>query len=265
MPTLFEEVVEDLAEEHGALDRVLEQLTPHQYDLPTHAPGWAVRDQIAHLAQLDEVATLAIRNPDAFRSSIGQPATAEPGYLAKGRAMEPSELLAWWRRASSGLVAAARTLQPSARMPWYGPEMSGVSFITARLMEAWSHGLDVVDVVGIERPDSDRLRHVAFLGVRTRPFSYVNRKMEPSRVPVRVSLTAPSGAIWEFGEESDENVVAGPATDFCRVVTQRRHVADTRLEIRGAAAEEWMGIAQAFAGPPGRGREAGEFATEATG
>ena len=51
MPTLFEEVVEDLAEEHGALDRVLEQLTPHQYDLPTHAPGWAVRDQIAHLAQ----------------------------------------------------------------------------------------------------------------------------------------------------------------------------------------------------------------------
>lgn len=264
MPTLFEEVVDDLGEEHGALGRVLVQLTPEQYDLPTHAPGWAVRDQIAHLAQLDEIATLAIRDADAFRASIGNPAMAEPGYLAKGRAMTPEELLAWWRQASAGLVAAARTLQPSARVPWYGPEMSGVSFITARLMEAWSHGLDVVDVVGIERPDSDRLRHVAFLGVRTRPFSYVNRKMAPSRVPVRVSLTAPSGAVWELGEESDENVVAGPATDFCRVVTQRRHVADTSLDIRGAAAEEWMGIAQAFAGPPGRGRRPGEFAREAT-
>jgi uncharacterized protein (TIGR03084 family) len=148
-------------------------------------------------------------------------------------------------------------------MPWYGPDMSGVSFITARLMETWSHGLDVVDVVGIERPDTDRLRHVAFLGVRTRPFSYANRKMEPSKVPVRVTLTAPSGAIWELGEATDENTISGPATDFCRVVTQRRHVADTTLEIHGESAEEWMGIAQAFAGPPGQGRKPGEFANEA--
>ena len=262
MATLFEEVVEDLADEHRALERVLERMTPDQFDLPTHAPGWAARDQIAHLASLDEVAALAIRDPEAFRASTRSRGGSEPNYLEKGRAMTPAELLEWWRGASSALIRDARTLEPSARMPWYGPDMSGVSFITARLMEAWSHGLDVVDVVGIERPDTDRLRHVAFLGVRTRPFSYVNRKMEPSKLPVRVTLTAPSGAIWDLGETTEENVVEGSATDFCRVVTQRRHIADTSLDVRGPAAEEWMGIAQAFAGPPGQGRQPGEFAED---
>jgi uncharacterized protein (TIGR03084 family) len=129
-------------------------------------------------------------------------------------------------------------------------------------METWSHGLDVVDVVGMERPDTDRLKHVAFLGVRARPFSFTNRGLEPKREPIRVSLIAPSGDIWELGDETSENVVRGTATDFCRVVTQRRHIADTGLEVVGPAAREWMGIAQAFAGPPGPGRKPGQFANE---
>jgi hypothetical protein len=65
-----------------------------------------------------------------------------------------------------------------------------------------------------------------------------------------------------MGEDSEENIVRGSATDFCRVVTQRRHIADTRLEVAGPAAQEWMGIAQAFAGPPGPGRQPGEFEPE---
>jgi hypothetical protein len=54
--------------------------------------------------------------------------------------------------------------------------------------------------------------------------------------------------------------VTGDALDFCLAVTQRRHVADTGLRIEGAAAQEWMGIAQAFAGGPGGGRSPGQFA-----
>jgi hypothetical protein len=50
--------------------------------------------------------------------------------------------------------------------------------------------------------------------------------------------------------------VHGSALDFCLVVTQRRHIADTALVVEGDAAVEWMGIAQAFAGPPGPGRAA---------
>ncbi len=256
-------VIDDLAAEHAALAAVLSAMTPQQWELPTHAPGWAVRDQVTHLAVFDESAALAIANAPAFRAAaqaLGP--TFEAEYLARGRALRPPDLLAWWNQSSSALVEAARQLDGSIRLPWYGPDMSAVSFITARLMECWSHGLDVVDVVGIPRPDTDRLRHVAFIGVRARPYSYTNRRREVPAVPVRVSLTSPSGETWELGDPSEDNVVRGAATDFCRVVTRRRHLADTALQVTGAAAREWLEIAQAFAGPPGEGRRPGQFPRE---
>jgi uncharacterized protein (TIGR03084 family) len=120
----------------------------------------------------------------------------------------------------------------------------------------------VVDVVGLERPDTDRLRHVVFIGVRTRPFSYTNRGLTPDTTPVHVELKAPSGATWTHGEPGAENRITGTAVDFCRVVTQRRHVADTDLEIAGASAQDWMRLAQTFAGPPGEGRRPGQFPRE---
>ena len=51
--------------------------------------------------------------------------------------------------------------------------MSARSFLTARLMETWAHGQDVVDALGADRPPTDRLRHVAHIGVGARAFSYV--------------------------------------------------------------------------------------------
>jgi uncharacterized protein (TIGR03084 family) len=267
--TPYEQLVQDLADEHRALDDALAGATAAQWELPTHAPGWLVRDQIAHLAHFDETATLAIVDAARFAeesaAARGERAAGyEPRYLARGRAMTPQDLASWWRSAAAGLVAAARTVDPKARLPWYGPEMGAVSFITARLMETWSHGLDVVDVLGVPRPDTDRLRHVVFLGVRTRSFSYTNRGLQPDTTPVYVELTAPSGALWTYGESHTENRISGTATDFCRVVTQRRHVADTDLTMTGAAAQDWMRVAQAFAGPPGGGRQPGEFPREST-
>lgn len=264
MASILDAVIDDLAAEQRALESVIERMPSETWELPTHAPGWAVRDQVAHLAQFDAMAALAIRDPERFRTHLRAPENSEQAYLERARSIAPAGLLSQWRANSLELIKAAKTLDPSARVPWAGPAMSAVSFITARLMETWSHGLDVVDVVGIERPDTDRLRHVAFIGVRARPYSYTNRGLDVPAIPIRISLTAPSGAIWEMGEETEENVIRGTATDFCRVVTRRRHVADTNLEVRGPVAQEWMGIAQAFAGPPGAGRQPGEFPKEAT-
>ena len=255
MTDMYRRLVEDLAAEQAALAVVLEQLEPNAWDLDTHAPGWKVRHQVAHLRIFDEAARLAMVDEPAFRENR----VAESEYLKEADAQSPGEILDRWRAASTELVAQARALDAGARLPWYGPGMSATSFVTARLMECWSHGLDIVDVVGVERPDTDRLRHVAFIGFQTRRFSYANRKMEAPEVPVFVELTAPSGDTWRLGDERAADRIAGSASDFCRVVTQRRHLADTTLSVEGTAALEWMGIAQAFAGPPGRGRKPGEF------
>jgi len=262
----FAALVADLAAEQDDLDRVLAQLAPEHWELPTHAPGWAVRDQVAHLAFFDDQARLAIEDPAAFETvreaaNAGGPAF-EQEYLARGRAMTPTGLYQWWRESSRRLTEAAGRLTGSERLPWFGPSMGAASFVTARLMETWSHGLDVVDVVPFERPDTERLRHVAELGVRTRAYSYAVRGRTPPEAPVRVELVSPGGARWVFGPAEATDVIRGSATDFCRVVTQRRHLADTDLEVSGPAALEWMEIAQAFAGPPGPGRKPGEFRKE---
>ena len=74
---------------------------------------------------------------------------------------------------------------------------------------------------------------------------------------MRVELTAPSGAVWEWGTDDAQERVAGPAEDFCLVVTQRRHVDDTDLVVEGDLARDWLLRAQAFAGAPTTGPLAG--------
>jgi uncharacterized protein (TIGR03084 family) len=264
------EIINDLTAEQHALEAVMELLTANEWDTQSHAPGWLVRDQATHLAWLDEYASRALQDPVGFEEDGKRQAASAKGilegdpehYLMNARALPHGQLLDWWRAASSNLIEAAKALDSQVRIPWGGRKMSANSFLTARLMETWSHGLDIVDVVSQSRPDTDRLRHVAFIGVRTRRFSYLNRKLEFDSRPVRVSLNAPSGAVWEMGEQSDRDVIKGSATDFCRVVTQRRHLADTNLEVIGDTARQWLGIAQAFAGPPGQGRQPGEFARD---
>jgi uncharacterized protein (TIGR03084 family) len=125
---------------------------------------------------------------------------------------------------------------------------------TARLMETWAHGLDVADALGVVRPPTDRLRHVARLGVRTRDFAHRVHGLTPPGEEFRVELTAPSGETWAYGPEDAAQRVTGPALDFCLLVTQRAHRAGLRLHAVGPDADRWLDIAQAFAGPPGAGR-----------
>jgi uncharacterized protein (TIGR03084 family) len=117
----------------------------------------------------------------------------------------------------------------------------------------------VVDALGVTRLPTTRLRHVAHLGVTTRAFSYAARGLAMPAADVHVRLDGPDGDAWTWGPEDAADRITGPAVDFCLVVTRRRHPDDTRLVAEGAAAEEWLAIAQAFAGPPTEGRRAGEF------
>lgn len=252
------EVRDDLLAEQQALDDVVAGLDADQWALPTPSPGWTVADQIGHLTYFDGTAALAITDPEAFTDTVtellglieGGEEAMEDHTLGAFRRMTPHELLEAWRQRRTELAEASATLSSDARVPWYGPSMGAKSFLTARLMEVWAHGQDIVDAVGASRPATARLRHVAQLGVITRAWSYINRGEEPPTTPVRVVLTAPSGDRWTFGDEDATEVVSGPAEDFCLVVTQRRHLQDTELTVEGAAARDWMEKAQAFAGPP---------------
>ena len=141
-------------------------------------------------------------------------------------------------------------------MPWYGPEMSVVSKLTARFMETWAHSYDVHEALGITPDPSDRAKHVAFLGLQAIPNTFSTHRRQVPSEPVRLELITASGAILHFGRPEAVNTVSGCLHELALVVTQRRNVADTGLVALGPVATEWLGIAQAFAGPPGSGRAA---------
>lgn len=250
------DLVADLADEYAVLDANVADLAggDDRWKLPTPSPGWRVVDQIGHLAYFDGTAVLAATDVDAFaRSVIELRAASAEGRgdaISLCRTLEPGALLETWRTNRGRLLDAMGSLADDARLPWYGPDMGTKSFVTARLMETWAHGQDVVDALGATRPASDRLRHIARLGFLTRGWTYVNRGLPVPTEPVRLDLRAPSGATWTFGPDDASDVVRGEALDFCLVTTQRRNVGDTGLAVVGGAAQDWMGKAQAFAGPP---------------
>src|SRR5664280_817439 len=184
--TTLADLLVDLDAEYDDLRGVVDGLgdTAPEWDLPTPAAGWAVRDQISHLAYFDDAGRLAMVDPDAFARTVEEAmAMASRGdpmevHLARGRSMGGDELLAWWGGAHRAMVEAFAVADPSVRVPWFGPPMGVLSFISARLMETWAHGQDVCDALGVERMATTRLRHIAHLGVRARPFSYLVRGME---------------------------------------------------------------------------------------
>ncbi len=253
-------ICQDLADEHAALDAIVKDLDEEAWQTVTPFDRWTVKDEISHLAYFDRAAHLSATDSEAFKKDIEKMLEGFTDYdqmyrkiNTEGGAMTTAELLSWWRKEREGLLAAYGALSPKDKLPWYGPPMSAKSSATARIMETWAHGQDIADALQIKREGTDRLKHIAHLGVSTFGWSFQNRQMQVPDKKVRVELTSPTGELWVWGSEDETDVVRGTAEDFCLVVTKRRHPADMSLEISGEAASQWIAIAQAFAGPPDDG------------
>ncbi|WP_341924738.1 TIGR03084 family metal-binding protein [Nocardioides psychrotolerans] len=264
MTTLLEDLLADLRAEGDPLFAVVSGLDEAGWATPTPAAGWTVATQVAHLLWTDETAAAAARSLDGERGKaawdeIVLQAMADPsGFVDTGAheaaRLTPTALLARWGAARDDLAAALRDVPAGQKMPWFGPPMSPASMVTARFMETWAHALDVFEALGAVPEPTDRIKHVAHLGVRTRDFAYSVHGLTPPAEEFRIELTAPSGAVWAWGPEDAAQTVSGPGYDFCLLVTQRVHRDDTALATTGDDAAHWLTIAQAFAGPAGEGR-----------
>ena len=244
----------DALAEHDDLRAILVGIPEADWERPTPAAGWTVRDQLSHLAYFDGAARLSMVDPDAFRAARDEAVADIEKFvhatLAYGHGITGAELLDRFTEERRSLVEAARAMPEGVRVPWYGPDMAVPSSITARIMETWAHGQDVADALGVVRPPTARIRHVCDIGIRARPFSYRSRGLEAPDTPLRVELVTPDGSLWEWGPSDAADRVTGPALDFALVVTQRRLLADTELEAQGGDARTWIAFAQAFAGNP---------------
>lgn len=263
MSDLLESLLADLGAEGDQLWNAVAGLDEAGWSTPTPAAGWTVATQVGHLLWTDETAAAAAHagsDKETWDAIVLRAIEDPHGFVDESAhevaRLSPQAMLARWGSARSALATALRDVPEGEKMPWFGPPMSPTSMATARFMETWAHALDVYAALGMEVATTDRIRHVTHLGVRTRNYAYVVHELDPPTEEFRIELTAPSGGLWAWGPEDAAQRVTGSAYDFCLLVTQRVHRDDADLDAVGTDAEHWLSIAQAFAGPPGAGREA---------
>ncbi|WP_411351355.1 TIGR03084 family metal-binding protein [Leisingera aquaemixtae] len=248
---------EDFRAESRALAAILADLPEAAFHEATQFKDWTIDHVLGHLHLFNAAAEASLQGEDEFAAFIApvlQDMQAGKTILEcqfpwlgglSGRALFQA-----WRDGAERCADAYDAADPKRRLKWIGPDMSALSAITARQMETWAHGQEVFDLLGLQRQDHDRIRNIAHLGVATYGWSFANRGLEVPEPAPFVQLTGPSGAVWEWNTPQAVNFVKGSAVEFAQVVTQVRNAGDTGLQAEGAAAQDWMRIAQCFAGPP---------------
>ncbi len=273
----MKQIAQDFTDECKALADVINSSRGNPFATPTLFKDWTVFDVLIHLHMWNVAAGLSLQEGSAFSTffaGIASDMMAGKSHRDMGRDWaaenyggDDAKLFAAWTAYYPKLAQSYQRLDPDTRLQWAGPTMSARDSLIARQMETWAHGQAVFDVLGQERQDTDRLKNIAHLGVKTYSWAFKVRQMEVPKPKPFVCLTAPSsakwagetcaGALWEWNDRQDDNYIKGSATEFCQVVTQTRNIADTCLDVVGSAATLWMSNAQCFAGgaetPPAKG------------
>jgi uncharacterized protein (TIGR03084 family) len=243
------DVYTDLAAEQDQLAAMLAGLAPGDWAKPSAAAGWSVADVVLHLAQTEElvVATVSGRT-EGFEREPGGPSIDELAEqaVAAERAAAADTVLGRWQAAQQAALAALRGCAPDRRLPWAAAPLSPKTLATTRLAEHWAHALDIATALGVAYPDTARLRHIAWLAMRTLPYAFAltGRQQAP---PVRSELTAPDGELWRFGPDGAPAVISGPAGAFCRVAAQRLAPGQSGLTAQGPGAAETLQLVRTYA------------------
>ena len=228
-------VFDDLGAEQERLEEILAGLSEAEWMTPSGAAGWTVADVVLHLAQSEEAvqATLMGGNlgvwvAEATGSTMDERAEA----AVRAERAEPASVFGRWRRARRDSMAALTAGDPEQPVGWVTGLVKPATLATTRLAEHWAHGLDITGPLGLEFPDTDRLRHVAWLAHRTLPYALARAGEQPAAV--RCELTDPAGSdTWRYGPPDAESAITGPAGEFCRVAARRLAPADARLTATG--------------------------------
>ena len=219
------EELADLDREQLAFADLLKTIGDDDWERPSAAAGWALRDQVAHLADTEEVAADTMTGgPRAFANAVSRYRTAEQFTAAgcrRGDGLSPIDLFDWWARASARTRRLLGERESSERVAW-GLGMSVQTFAAARLMEHWAHGLDISDALDIPVVDTPRLRHVAALGLATLRYALGRSRVPwPADRTLRLELTGTDGARYEFGPGDAADVLRGPLLQWCCAATRR--------------------------------------------
>jgi uncharacterized protein (TIGR03084 family) len=246
-------IFDDLAAEQERLEKILAGLDEAQWASASAAEGWTIADVVLHLAQTEEASaatatrgTLSGRQGALTWDAGGGTTDERADYAVRMERAGAAEIFTRWQRARQASLAALRGADPDRPVQWVTGVLKPATLATTRLAEHWAHGLDITEPLGIDLPDTGRLRNIAWLAHRTLPYA-LSVAGEPV-IAVRCELTAPDGAeVWRFGPEDAESVITGAGGEFCRVAARRLDPAQSGLKATGPGGATALRLVRTYA------------------
>lgn len=245
MRVTLDEVLADLAAEFDRLDAILVGLSGSDWQLRSGAPEWTIHEVMIHLAITEEGVATTLARPDGSWTSREN--SLDQAVDANVRAVQetPGETFARWRAACQSSLAALRNADPTKLVRWAAAPLKPQTLATTRLAEHWAHALDVTIPLGNELPDTDRLRHIAWLGHSTLPYAMKLEGLEPQ--PIFCALTSPSGDTWTYGPPDAASRIEGSVGAFCRVGARRVVGSESGLLPTGPHAADALRVLRNYA------------------
>ena len=247
-------VFDDLEAEQDRLEEILAGLSEPEWESPSAAAGWTIADVVLHLAQSEEAVVASAAGADLRVLEAEAGARLEDGLtvdqlmddLVRAQRAAPASVFQRWRTARREAVAALRAADPDKKLQWVEAPMKPPTLATTRLAEHWAHGLDITGPLGIDFPDTQRLRHIAWLAHRTLPYALALAGEQPHEV--FCELTAPDGVTtWRFGPPDAGSSITGPAGVFCRVAAQRIPPGQSGMRTAGPHADTALRVLRTYA------------------
>jgi len=218
----------------GELVTLLRQLTPADWQQPTVAGAWLVRDVVAHLVDT------ALRRLSFDRDGMTPPPPAEPIASARDFVAFINRLNAQWvtaaQRLSPRVLTDLYALASSGQADWFerqpldGPALFSVSWagetssanwfdIGREFTELWHHQQQIRMAVRAASLEEARFLHAVLdIAVRGLPYAYRDVLAAPGHTVV-VDVSGPSGGRWTLVSDGARWTLFGgePVAETARV------------------------------------------------
>jgi uncharacterized protein (TIGR03084 family) len=241
-------IFDDLEAEQERLEAILDGLDDAAWRSPSAAEGWSVADVVLHLAQTEDAVVVSAAGGDGFDRLRADATSVDDAAerMVQAERAEPAVVFERWRAGRRAALAALRGADPQRRIPWVEGRVKPATLATTRLAEHWAHGLDITGPLGTPFPDTDRLRHIAWLAHGTLPYAFALTGQEAHAL--YCELTGPTGDTWRYGPTGADSTITGPAGAFCRVAAQRLSPEDSGLIVKGPNGEAALRVLRTYAG-----------------
>ncbi|MFC7534732.1 maleylpyruvate isomerase family mycothiol-dependent enzyme [Actinoplanes sp. GCM10030250] len=249
----------------SALDLLLSNLAPGDWERTAAYGEMTVHDLVGHLAATDGLVAAGLGLPVEQPVEPGQKLAARTAAVLRRERERPAEQTrqSWRAQADAMCRFLAGQLAPGSVTVVMGRPFPLVDALLARAFETWIHGEDIAAAIGhqVARPLPEHVRPMVEFAVRMLPGFTCRRIAPPHDRYVRLHLTGAGGGVWTVPLDAaavvpavvrPAAVVALDVVEFCRLAGDRRDPGRIDAEIGGdiTLAREFLATVPAMAAVP---------------